>query len=205
MTESDALAKLQTRIRRCRACARAGHAVAGRPIFSGKRGAKLMLVGQAPGATEVETGEPFSGPAGRRLFEWLARAGLSERAVRSQHYLTSLTRCHPGKSPGGRGDRAPTREELELCGDFLDAELAVVEPRLVVPVGRPAIRRFCGARPLDELVGTVQQDDAGRWIVPLPHPSGASAWLHAPANRANLDRALRHLARLRQRLGIASA
>jgi uracil-DNA glycosylase len=138
------------------------------------------------------------------LFEWLARAGLSEAAVRARHYLTSLTRCHPGKSASGRGDRMPTREELALCRPFLDAELELVGPKLVIPIGRPAIRVFCGARPLDELIGTVQRDAAERWIVPLPHPSGASTWLNAPANRAALERALRHLVRLRQRLGIAA-
>ena len=161
-----------------------------------------MLIGQAPGATEAETGLPFSGPAGRRLFEWLGEAGFSESAFRAQQYMTSLTRCHPGKAASGRGDRAPGKEELALCRGFLDAELERVAPRLLIPVGRPAIRVLCGARPLDELVGTVQQDAAERWIVPLPHPSGASSWLNAPANRAHLGRAVRHLARLRQRLGI---
>lgn len=164
-----------------------------------------MLIGQAPGATEEQTGQPFSGAAGRRLFEWLAQAGLSENAVRAAQYLTSLTRCYPGKAESGRGDRAATREELALCRPFLDAELELLEARLLIPVGRHAIRVFCGARPLDEVVGTAHQDAAGRWIVPLPHPSGASAWLNAPANRAALDRALRQLARLRRRLGIAAA
>jgi uracil-DNA glycosylase len=173
-------------------------------VFSGDAGAQILLVGQAPGAKEEETVLPFSGPAGRRLFEWLARAGLSEAALRARHYLTSLTRCYPGKATSGRGDRVPTREELALCRPFLEAELELLAARLVIPIGRPAIRAFCGARPLDELIGSVQQDTAGRWIVPLPHPSGASAWLHARANRAALDRALRHLARLRQRLGIAA-
>lgn len=174
-------------------------------MFSGPAKAQIMLIGQAPGATEEQTGQPFSGAAGRHLFEWLAQAGLSENAVRAAQYLTSLTRCYPGKAQSGRGDRAASREELALCRPFLDAELELLEARLLIPVGRHAIRVFCGARPLDEVIGTAQQDDAGRWIVPLPHPSGASAWLNAPANRAALDRALRQLARLRRRLGIAAA
>jgi uracil-DNA glycosylase len=202
---ADPLATLQQRVRRCRACAKAGHAIASRPVFSGARGAPIVLIGQAPGATEAETGLPFSGAAGRRLFAWLARAGFSETAFRAQQYMTSLTRCYPGKAASGRGDRLPGKEELALCAGFLAAELELLGARLLIPVGRPAIRRFCGARPLDEVVGTVQQDDAGRWIVPLPHPSGASSWFNAPANRAALDRALRHLARLRQRLGIPAA
>jgi uracil-DNA glycosylase len=205
MAAADPLASLHKRIRSCRACARAGHRVESRAVFSGGAQAAVMLIGQAPGATEAETGLPFSGSAGRRLFEWLATAGFPEAAFRARQYMTSLTRCYPGKAPRGRGDRAPGKEELALCSGFLDAELERVAPRLLIPVGRPAIRRFCGARPLDELIGTVRQDELGRWIVPLPHPSGASSWLHAPANRAALERALRHLARLRRRLGIEAA
>jgi uracil-DNA glycosylase len=205
MSRADPLTGLQQRMRRCRACARAGHAIGGRAVFSGGSGAQIMLIGQAPGATEVRTGLPFSGAAGRRLFDWLAQAGLPESAFRAQQYMTSLTRCYPGRATSGRGDRAPSAQELELCRRFLDAELELVQPLLLIPVGRLAIRLLCGARPLDEQIGTVQRDGAGRWILPLPHPSGASGWLHAPANRASLERALRHLSRLRQRLGIAAA
>jgi len=204
-TTAESLSKLQQRIRRCHACAASGHAIQGRPVFRGSPTARIVLIGQAPGATEAETGEPFSGAAGGRLFEWLSRAGLREGELRADHYLTSLTRCYPGKAASGRGDRRVSREEISLCRPFLEAELELVRARLLVPIGRPAIRWLCGSRPLDELVGTVQQDGAGRWIVPLPHPSGASGWLHAPAHRAALDRALRHLGRLWRRLGIAAA
>jgi uracil-DNA glycosylase len=198
----DRLEQLHERIRRCRACARAGHPIASRPVFSGGKTARVMLIGQAPGATEAQTRLPFSGDAGKRLFAWLAEAGFSEPAFRERHYMTSLTRCYPGKAPSGRGDRRASAQELALCREFLVRELELVDPRLVIPVGRPAIRVLCGSRPLDEQIGSVQQDGAGRWIVPLPHPSGASAWLNSPANRAHLARALRHLARLRRRLGI---
>jgi uracil-DNA glycosylase len=203
MGAGDPLSSLQQRIRRCRACARAGHAIGSRAVFSGRSDALIAVIGQAPGATEAETGLPFSGAAGRRLFEWLARAGFTEASFRARQYITSLTRCYPGKAPGGRGDRVPGMQERALCADFLDAELELIRPRLLIPIGRPAIHRFCGTRPLDELVGSLQRDASGRWIVPLPHPSGASTWLNAPANRDALERALRHLARLRQRLGIA--
>ena len=71
---------------------------------------------------------------------------------------------------------------------------------MIAPVGRLAIRAFLGAKPLNAVVGSATQDDAGRWVVPLPHPSGASAWLNDPENAAHLDRALRQLARLRLRL-----
>jgi uracil-DNA glycosylase len=196
------IAALQRRMRRCRLCAEHGHSIEGQPVFSGDASARILLVGQAPGGLEAQAGLPFVGDAGKRLFGWLARAGLSERAVREQHYMSSMTRCYPGKHPRGRGDRAPTAEEQKLCRAWLDAELELIAPELVVPIGRHAIRAFLGARPLDEVVGSVQQDEHERWIVPLPHPSGASGWLGDPTHQDLLERALRHLTRLRQRLGI---
>jgi uracil-DNA glycosylase len=205
MATAGPLAKLQQRVLQCRACAEAEHPIASAPVFSGVASARVMLVGQAPGATEAQTGVPFSGASGRRLFGWLARAGFPEVEFRAGQYITSLTRCYPGKGPSGRGDRVPGEAERALCRAFLESELELVQPRLVIPVGRLAVRVLCGSRPLDELVGSVQQDRAGRWLVPLPHPSGASGWLNAPANRAALERALRHLARLRVRIEAGNA
>jgi uracil-DNA glycosylase len=145
---------------------------------------------------------PFAGAAGRRLFEWLARAGFSEGAFRAQQYLTSITRCYPGPAASGRGDRSPTREEQKLCRAHLDAELELLQPGLLILVGRHAIQALLGSMPLEQAVGSVHQDEQGRWLVPLPHRSGASGWLNDPAHRAQLERALRHLSRLRRRLAI---
>jgi len=187
-------------MRQCRRCAEAGHPTTPGAVFSGSRDARILLVGQAPSATDRDSGQPFQGPAGRRLFEWLERAGFSEKEFRDRAYLTAITHCFPGRTPSGRGDRVPSREEQALCRPFLDLELALVRPEVLLPVGRLAIRRFLGAKPLDLVVGTVHRDEAGRWIVPLPHPSGASRWLNDPVNAGHLERALRHLARLRHRL-----
>ena len=199
------LERLQRKIRRCALCADHGYTIQGAPVLSGTAESRILLVGQAPGATEAETGRPFSGDAGRRLFGWLAEAGFSEQAFRKHQYLTSITRCYPGRHPGGRGDRVTTREEQKLCRAYLDAEIELISPEVILPVGRHAIRALLGSRPLNEVVGTVQRDAQGRWLVPLPHPSGASAWLNQPENRGHLQRALRHLARLRRRLRIPGA
>jgi uracil-DNA glycosylase len=159
-----------------------------------------MIVGQAPGVTECETSRPFNGASGQRLFDWLAEAGWEESAFRAAQYMTAVTKCYPGKSPNGKGDRAPTRAEQELCAPYLKQELALVQPRVVVPVGSLAVRRFLGAVRLTDVVGAVVEGSEGRRIVPLPHPSGVNLWLNRPENQARVADALAHLRPLRQEL-----
>jgi uracil-DNA glycosylase len=152
-----------------------------------------MLVGQAPGPTEATVRRPFQGRAGKTLFRWLARAGFSEADAREFFYIAAVTRCYPGPHPGGRGDRVPTPGERARCAPWLEAELALIRPPLVVTLGRLAADRFLTPAPLAALVGTVRPAAvAGQptTILPLPHPSGASGWLNLPAHRALLDRAL---------------
>jgi len=156
-----------------------------------------MLIGQAPGQVEAGGGKPFAGRAGRTLFRWLEIAGLDEATAREWLYISAITRCYPGPHPSGRGDRVPTPVERERCSDWLADELRIIRPPLIVPVGRLAIDRFLGARPLAELIGRAHEvtHEGGRsTAIPLPHPSGASSWIHAPGNRALLDRALALLA-----------
>jgi uracil-DNA glycosylase len=116
-------------------------------------------------------------------------------------YLTSLTRCFPGKSPSGHGDRAPSRGEIALCRRYLDRELELIHPKLVLLVGKMAIDAFLGRRPLTETVGQVFSSD-GRLYLPLPHASGVSRWLNDPANRALLECAIKELSRLREELNL---
>ena len=183
-------------MRACRRCLEAGFSIVPGAVFSGPVTARVMIVGQAPGITEVEAGRPFNGSAGRRLFRWLAEAGWGEDEFRATQYMTAITKCYPGRSPGGRGDRAPSRAEQELCTPFLERELLLVQPQIVVPIGGLAIRRFLGRVALDGVVGSAIQDGTGRWIVPLPHPSGASLWLNRPEHRERVAQALAHLRRL---------
>ncbi|MDB4884544.1 MAG: Uracil-DNA glycosylase superfamily [Gemmatimonadetes bacterium] len=152
-----------------------------------------MLVGQAPGQTETGGGRPFAGRAGRTLFRWLERAGLDEATAREWLYIAAVTRCYPGPHPAGRGDRVPSPAERDRCADWLDEEIRIIKPTLVIPVGRLAIDRFLGARPLAELVGAEHQvmlEGGQATVVPLPHPSGASSWVHQAENRQLLERAL---------------
>jgi uracil-DNA glycosylase len=178
------------------ACRRCGHIDPGVvPILSPARAPRVMLVGQAPGRVETSEGarKAFAGRAGKTMFRWLATIGVDEQTLRSRVYIAAITRCYPGPSPTGRGDRVPSRREQEQCGEWLDAELGIIRPALLIPVGRLAIERFLPRLPLDQLIGHAHEVEhvGGRSLaIPLPHPSGASSWVNAPAHRVLLQRAL---------------
>ena len=149
-----------------------------------------MLVGQAPGVTEAQAKRPFNASSGRRLFEWLAEAGFEEITFRNQYYMTAVTKCYPGKHPKGKGDRKPSRAEQKLCRPFLDRELALVQPKVLLAIGSLAIETLLGQRlRLDLAVGRVFEVD-GIHVLPLPHSSGASLWTNRPENQARLQEAL---------------
>jgi uracil-DNA glycosylase len=99
-----------------------------------------------------------------------------------------VTRCYPGRAASGRGDRTPTPREQELCAFWREWELALLRPRLLVPVGGLAIRRVLATTRLAECVGRRFEVD-GLATIPLPHPSGASGWLNAPAHRRLVEEA----------------
>ena len=185
-----ALADLHQRMRSCRLCLEAGYDIYPRAIFSGSLGARLMIIGQAPGITEKEAGRPFNAGSGTRLFQWLAEAGIAEGWFRSSQYMTAITKCYPGRSRSGSGDRVPSNHEQRLCRPYLDAEIALVEPALIIPVGRLAIGLFYPTGlSLEEIIGTEKYLD-GRWIIPFPHPSGASRWHQIEAHRLRLRQAI---------------
>lgn len=183
-------AALQRDMRDCRRCLEAGYEITPGAVFSGPAPVPLMLVGQAPGVTEAQAKRPFNASSGRRLFEWLAEAGLEETDFRARYYMTAVTKCYPGKHPKGKGDRKPSRAEQKLCRPFLERELALVQPRVLLAVGGLAIETLLDQRlRLDEAVGCVFEVD-GRYILPLPHPSGASLWPNRPENQARIQQAL---------------
>ena len=178
------------RLTSCRRCPLAPGVL---PIVSRARAPRAMLIGQAPGQTETAGGRPFAGRAGRTLFRWLERAGIDEPTAREWLYIAAVTRCYPGPHPAGRGDRVPSPAERARCSDWLDDELRIIRPSLLIPVGRLAIDRFLGPLPLAELVGQEHRiafDEREVTVIPLPHPSGASSWVHQSENRALLERAL---------------
>jgi uracil-DNA glycosylase len=183
-------AALQAEMRACQKCLLAGYEIVPGAVFSGPARTPLMLVGQAPGVTEAQVKRPFNASSGTRLFQWLAEAGLEEQQFRATYYMTAVTKCYPGKHPKGKGDRKPSRAEQALCRPFLERELALVQPRILLPVGGLAIETILGQKMrLVEAVGQVFDVD-GRLVLPLPHPSGASLWPNRPANQARIQQAL---------------
>jgi uracil-DNA glycosylase len=177
----------------CRACGHEDPGVV--PILSSARSPKVMLVGQAPGQVETSPGErrAFAGRAGKTMFRWLDRIGVDEATFRSRVYIAAVTRCYPGPSASGRGDRVPSRFEQEQCSTWLEAELQIIRPKLLIPVGKLAMEKFLPSASLDQLIGKMHDVEhaGGRSrVIPLPHPSGASSWVNAPAHKALLERAL---------------
>lgn len=190
----------------CRRCVDSGHIPAATPMFQGRPGQPLMLIGQAPGVVELGPRKPFAGRAGAELSRWMTRAGFrDDDHFRSLTYVTSVTKCFPGKAVSGSGDRRPSPVEVSQCRPWLEAQLRLQAPRLVLLVGTLAIAEFLPRRSLDDLVGrlytgvgdAVPEGALPRppLLLPLPHPSGASRWLNDGAHRLLLDQALELLGR----------
>jgi len=171
-----------------------GSPVHGPPVLH-----ELMLVGQAPGPHEAGLGRPFAWTAGRTLFRWFeAATGVDEATLRERMYFTAVARCFPGKA-ANKGDRKPDREEIARCRRFLSAEVQIVRPRLILPVGGVAIEQVLGHKgPLRDVVGVMQRvvwHEVEADVICLPHPSGVSTWRHTPPGDVLLARALQLIAR----------
>jgi uracil-DNA glycosylase len=180
------LASLQRDNRRCRACSEAGFPLESLPVLEGHEGQRAYVYGQSPGVVEGQQRRPWRGRAGQNLRRWL---GLDEEAFYATFYCASVTRCYPGRSPTGSGDRVPTRPEQDLCSFWLEWELKLLRPELIISVGGLATRRLVPARSLDQCIGATFEY-GGATVIPLPHPSGVSRWLNAPENRLRLEQAV---------------
>lgn len=199
MSGAAAIARLQRDNRLCRRCLEAGYPIDPRPVVAGTAAQRAYLYGLAPGRIEAETGLPWQGRAGRTLRRWLR---LDEDAFFRRFYCASVTRCFPGPSASGRGDRAATAAERALCANWREEELRLLRPTLVVTVGLAPASVLLGVRRLTDAIGkSYMLGDAV--AVPLPHPSGASAWLNDVTNRARLGKALTHVRRELERIAQA--
>ncbi len=169
-----------------------------KPVFEGRLDATFFLIGQAPGPVEHGVRRPFMGRAGRELERWMLRAGFgSGEEFRRHTYIAAVMRCFPGRNAAGTGDRPPSAAAMRNCSTWLEAELALVRPRAVLLVGQLAAARLLGPAPLEDRIGRAFGSDPV--LLPLPHPSGTSRWLNAPANRERLTKALAALSALRER------
>jgi uracil-DNA glycosylase len=189
----EQLAAHVAQLRACPRCPRMHKpVVSGGPVLS-----RVLLVGQAPGDKEPLLGRPFAWTAGKTLFRWFEDAcGFSETEFRARIYMAAVCRCFPGKKPQG-GDRVPSREEISNCSSWLDAEIEILRPRLVIPVGKLAIQQFLPFERIDRVVGRrfeVRFGENRFGLIPLPHPSGASPWHRMQPGKTLLDRALKLIA-----------
>lgn len=191
LAAKDIFAQLQLEMRACRKCLEEDFWVQPPAVTQGTHSARMMTIGQAPGITEVEVGRPFNAGSGKRLFEWLGTAGIDEDWFRTTQYMTSVTKCYPGRQNSGSGDRVPTRTEQKFCRPFLDQEIALVQPEVIIPIGRLAITLFFNPKQrLDEIIGRQKQLPGGTWVIPLPHSSGASRWHQIQENRVLIENAI---------------
>jgi uracil-DNA glycosylase family 4 len=184
-----ALGAHQAACRECHACVDDGIIAEANPTFQGDWGAPFFLVGQAPGPAERESRRPFSGRAGKELDRWMVRAGFEgPEEFRRLTYIAALMRCFPGRNRVGRGDLRPPPAAVANCARWLNAELRLLKPKVLILVGQMAITRFLGPGRLEDRVGL--SFGARPVMIPLPHPSGQSRWLNDPSNRARLASAL---------------
>src|SRR5690349_8424884 len=203
--QQRALERHVAHLRKCRRCPR----MQSTPVSGGAIVSDVMIIGQAPGPREPTLKRPFAHTAGKTLFRWFEQfCGMDEAAVRSKIYFAAVCRCFPGKNSGGT-DRVPAPDEIRNCSLWLDNEITILRPKLIIPVGRLAIAQFidCAHVPrkavsfpykLDGVIGRAFRAKRARHrfdLIPLPHPSGASPWHKIAPGKALTERALRLIGR----------
>lgn len=182
--EARALAALHEEIKKCQRCplwAARTQAVPG----SGPANAKVMFVGEAPGRQEDLSGEPFVGAAGKFFDELLAAVGLSRDRV----FVTNVVKSRPYIGPPPGRNRAPSLQEIGACRPWLDEQLRIIRPRIVVTLGQVALDCLLPGRRLAEAHGRPVTTD-NRVVLPLYHPAMAR---YGPRWRALLRREFRRL------------
>jgi len=186
---SASLDRHQHALRACDKCPdMIGPVVVGQPVAS-----PVYLIGQAPGAKEGGAGEPFAWTAGKTLFKWFNEIGLNEDQFRERVYMAAVCRCFPGKNPKG-GDRVPDSSEIAACAAWMDAELRLLKPQLILPVGKLAISQLLAVKQLKDVIGQCHRSefkDFSSDVIPLPHPSGASTWHRMEPGKTLLSQALK--------------
>ena len=165
MNPEDTLVEIRAEIAQCKKC----------PLASGRKNtvpgegpedAEIMLIGEGPGFYENEQGLPFVGQAGKFLDALLENAGLSRERV----FITNVVKCRPP------GNRDPEPSELEACGSFLERQIEVIKPKVVVTLGRHSMGRYIPNAKISKIHGRSVWVK-GQLIVTMYHPA---AGLHQP-------------------------
>ncbi|MCS6772494.1 MAG: uracil-DNA glycosylase [Anaerolineae bacterium] len=174
----DDLKRIADEVRACRLCPLGGmrkNAVPG----EGPANAEVMLIGEGPGFHEDQQGRPFVGPSGQFLNELLAMAGYQREEV----FITNVIKCRPP------GNRDPLPEEIAACAHHLDRQIALINPKVIITLGRYSMAKFFPGAKISAIHGQARRVD-GRTVVAMFHPAAA---LHQPALRAAIEEDFRRL------------
>jgi DNA polymerase len=161
ITLEDRAAELYEVIRGCTLCALASTRTQAVP-GEGPLTAEVMCIGEAPGLNEDRQGRPFVGAAGKFLDELLAAGGLR----RDEVYICNVLKCRPP------GNRDPLPGEIEACAEYLDLQIDMVDPLVIVTLGRFSMSRWFPQQAISRIHGSVREFD-GRFVIPMYHPAAA--------------------------------
>ena len=157
----DSLEEISRLVSRCTDCdlhRSRNNAVPG----EGAADAELMFIGEGPGSQEDLQGRPFVGPAGRFLDELLASIGLRRDRV----FIANMVKCRPPQN------RDPLPAEIGACSKYLNRQIELINPRLIVTLGRFSLARFFPGESISRARGRLRERD-GRRIYPVMHPAAA--------------------------------
>lgn len=138
----------------------------------GPENAKILFIGEGPGFHENQQGRPFVGQAGKFLDELLSVSGLKRETV----FITNIVKCRPP------GNRDPQPQELEACAKYLDRQIEIINPEIIVTLGRFSMAKFFGQVKISQIHGNMKKI-AGKYVVAMYHPAAA---LHQPALKNTL-------------------
>lgn len=175
---SAALAAIADEVAGCTACALSARRMRTVP-GEGNPLSDVVLVGEGPGQREDATGRPFVGPAGQLLTELLASIGWEREDV----FITNVVKCRPP------GNRDPEPAEIAACGAYLDRQEEVLDPAVIVTLGRHSLQRYLPGARIGAVHGQLRRS-AGRFVFPMYHPAAA---LHQASLRETLFRDIRGL------------
>lgn len=165
------LARIAAEIAACKKCVL--HESRKRTVAGeGPADAEILFIGEGPGFHEDEQGHPFVGASGKFLDQLLEQAGLT----RAEVFIANVVKCRPP------GNRDPHPDELAACGKYLEAQIASINPSIIVTLGRVSMGRYFPGAKITSIHGRMQKID-GRFIIPMFHPAAA---LHQPALRPSI-------------------
>ena len=168
MDAENTLAQIVNDIRNCRNCQLAN--TRKNPVpGAGPANAEIMCIGEGPGHHENEQGLPFVGASGKFLTQLLIDAGIPRETV----FITNVVKCRPP------GNRDPLPVELQACNTFLEKQIEIIDPLIIITLGRISMARYFENVRISHIHGEASSH-AGRLIVPMYHPAAA---LHQPKLR----------------------